>query len=229
MKQLFFAIFLFFFLINNSHAQDKCQVMPDELKGTYSGECLHGKANGKGSATGVDIYEGLFLNGYPEGKGMYTWKDGHYYIGQFKKGKLDGAGNMYFESAKGEDSVINGFWKKDKYIGLYENPYQVNSTTTRINKVDCRIIKKGGSGSIIINTTQMSAFAGGVGIPTISSMSVLSGQYLNKTNSAITNISITRLMQMEFPFRAIFYYSNGEYFEVEFNEQADYDVTVNLM
>ena len=229
MKQLSFAIPFFFFLINNSHAQDKCQVIPDALKGTYTGECLNGKASGKGSATGIDIYEGLFVNGYPEGKGMYTWKDGHYYIGQFKKGKLDGAGNMYFESAKGEDSVINGFWKKDKYIGLYENPYQVNSTTTRINKVVCSIIKKGGSGSIIINTTQMSAFAGGVGIPSISSISVLSGQYLNKTNSAITNISITRLMQMVFPFRAIFYYANGEYFEVEFNEQADYDVTVNLM
>jgi hypothetical protein len=154
---------------------------------------------------------------------MYTWKDGHYFIGMFKKGKMEGAGDMYFESAKGEDSVITGFWKKDNYVGLFEKPFIIISYTSRINKLDCRASKRVTAGSITITT-------GGVSyIPVITEIAVISGQYLNKTVNNLTNGVIVRLQQMIFPFRAIFYLNNGEYFEIQFNEEADYDVNLSHM
>jgi hypothetical protein len=229
MKQLLSLLFISCFLINNSIAQD-CQVALETIKGTYAGECQNGKASGKGKAVGADTYEGDFINGYPEGKGMYTWKDGHYYIGMFKKGKMEGAGDMYYESASGKDSVITGFWKKDKYVGLYEKAFVVMSTTSRINRIDGRLSKKGGIGTINFTTTQQSAGTGAVSIiPAIGSFAVISGQYMTKTTSALPNSMITRLQQIDFPFRAIFYYNNGEYFEMIFNEVGDYDININLL
>lgn len=41
-------------------------------------------ANGTGTATGTDSYTGQFKNGYPDGKGKYTWKNGEY-KGKFEK------------------------------------------------------------------------------------------------------------------------------------------------
>ena len=223
MKQFLSLIIISFLLINNSHAQDNCQVAIDLIKGTYTGPCVNGKASGKGKAVGIDLYEGEFLNGFPEGKGMYTWKDGHYFIGQFKKGKMDGAGDMYYESSKGEDSVITGFWKKDKFSGLYEKAYIIHSSTTRINKLDCRSSKKVAAGSINITT-------GGVSfVPTITEITVITGQYLNKSSTNLSNGVIVRMQQMIFPFRAIFYLNNGEYFEIQFNEEADYEVSLSVM
>jgi hypothetical protein len=223
MKQISIIILISFLIFNNSYAQDNCQVALETIKGTYTGPCLNGKANGSGRAIGTDTYEGEFVNGLPEGKGMYTWKDGHYYIGQFKKGKMEGAGEMFYESAKGDDSTITGFWKKDKYVGLYEKAYIIHASTTRINKLECRASKKVTAGSINITT-------GGVSfIPSISDIAVITGQYLNKTTSNLSNGVIVRLQQMIFPFRAIFYLNNGEYFEIQFNEEADYEVSLSVM
>jgi len=223
MKQLLVVIVISFLLINISHAQDNCLVAVEVLKGTYTGGCENGKASGKGKAVGADIYEGDFLNGHPEGKGMYTWKDGHYFIGQFKKGKMEGAGDMYYESAKGEDSTITGFWKKDKYVGSYEKPYIIHASTSRINKIECRASKKVTAGSINITT-------GGVSfVPSINDIAVITGQFLNKTTSNLSNGVIVRMQQMIFPFRAIFYLNNGEYFEIQFNEEADYEVSLSVM
>ena len=35
----------------------------ETLKGTYTGECKKGKANGRGKAVGTDTYEGFFKTG----------------------------------------------------------------------------------------------------------------------------------------------------------------------
>lgn len=213
--------------MNVAQAQVSCEVSLPAIKGTYEGGCSNGKALGMGKSAGTDSYEGEFVNGYPEGKGMYVWKDGHYFIGQFKKGKMEGAGDMYFESAAGQDSVITGFWKKDKYFGLYEFPYILVSSTSRINKVDCRLSKKGGDGSINITSSQQLSF--GTELPKINNITVIAGFYINQSTSVLTNSSIKRLQQLSFPFQAIFYYTNGEYFEMTFNEAGDYDVNVTLL
>ncbi|UMB60829.1 hypothetical protein MHL31_01120 [Lutibacter sp. A80] len=91
---------------------------------TYTGDCKKGKANGMGTANGEDSYVGLFKKGYPEGKGVYTWKNGNSFEGNFKKGKKTGPGKMIYKTATLKDSIVTGFWKNDTYLGLYETPYK---------------------------------------------------------------------------------------------------------
>lgn len=71
------------------------------LRGFYEGDCDEKSetANGHGEAKGADTYVGTFVNGWPEGKGVYTWENGAHLEGTFKRGKADGPG--VYVSAKG--------------------------------------------------------------------------------------------------------------------------------
>ena len=71
------------------------------LRGHYHGGCARDSdwAHGYGVAEGADTYAGLFVNGRPEGKGLYTWASGATLEGIFKDGKAHGAG--IYVSAKG--------------------------------------------------------------------------------------------------------------------------------
>src|SRR5688572_10292771 len=96
---LFFTLLIMAF--NTVSAQEDCKVLVDSLKGTYTGECKNGKANGNGKAVGIHTYDGEFKNGLPEGKGKYTWSNGDYYYGSWKKGQKDGKGELHhFEDGK---------------------------------------------------------------------------------------------------------------------------------
>lgn len=216
------ASLLLFLLALTSMAQEICEVKLTDIKGAYTGDCADSKANGKGKSIGTDEYEGDFKDGYPEGKGMYIWKDGHYFIGNFKKGKKEGKGDMYYEGAKGDDSVITGYWKKDKYVGHYENKYEVVGSTTHIGKVNFTLQNEKGD-DILITVHQLRDIA-----ITISSITILAGQYNNKTTQQLSNSSITNITDVVFPFRAIFYLSNGESADLLFNEKGDYDVYIDV-
>lgn len=222
MKQLLSIIIISVFF-NNLYAQENCKVLVDALNGTYSGACKDGKAEGKGLATGTDSYEGIFVKGFPEGLGKYIWKDGHYYLGSFKKGKLEGAGKMYYEAANGQDSIIVGFWKKDKYTGEYESPYEVKNKTTHITKIDARLERRTDKGIINITSNAQSGR-----LININSINVTTGQYISSNNTTLSNGTITRIQQIIFPFSAIFYYDNGANFQMTFYEPGDYEVAVNL-
>ena len=224
MKQILLIVCNLFFSLCILRAQENCEVKVKELQGTYTGGCEKGKANGNGKAIGTDIYEGEFKDGYPDGKGMYTWKDGHYYIGLFKKGKMEGKGDMYYESASGKDSVISGYWKKDKYYGEYEKQYIVIANTTRINKIDCSLTDKKGD-NIFITVHQRNGSSSPAYVTNVSS---ISGFYYSKNNQVQTNSSLTRVQQVAFPFHAIFYLSNGENAEIKFNEKGNYDVYIDM-
>jgi hypothetical protein len=213
-------IFIFFV----SHAQESCDVKLKEIQGTYTGECEKGKAHGKGKSVGIDEYQGEFKNGYPDGWGMYVWKDGHYFIGSFKKGKKEGKGDMYYESSKGEDSVITGFWRKDVYAGLYEKPWELIQSTTKVGKVEARRI---GDGSIVTITLQQMSNLGS-SLPTITSEVILSGAYETKHYMGLSNQMNVRYQQVRFPFRAIFTFNGNETAEIAFYEPGDYTVTVSL-
>jgi hypothetical protein len=80
------------------------------VRGSYEGDCDKGEtAHGQGEAKGADTYVGNFVNGWPEGKGKYTWEDGARLEGTFKKGRADGPG--VYVSAKGaryEGQFVNG-------------------------------------------------------------------------------------------------------------------------
>jgi len=109
----YFCIALFLILGGYVNGQQTdCKVMLPGIHGTYTGDCKKGLAQGNGVAQGVDRYEGHFLKGLPDGKGIYRWADGSYYDGEWKSGMLEGKGRM----VKG-DSVITGYWKANKYHG----------------------------------------------------------------------------------------------------------------
>lgn len=74
----------------------------------YEGSFVNGKPEGQGIyvyANG-DRYEGEFRNGLPHGKGMFLFKDDARYIGQFQEGSMK-YGTVIF---------VNG----DRYIGNFE-------------------------------------------------------------------------------------------------------------
>src|SRR5262245_32749049 len=80
------------------------------IRGSYEGECTKGEiAHGQGEAKGADTYVGTFVNGWPEGKGKYTWENGASLDGTFKRGVANGPG--VYVSAKGvryEGSFVEG-------------------------------------------------------------------------------------------------------------------------
>ena len=231
MKQFIILILLCSCFSTKINAQEKtCEVALEAIKGTYTGSCENNKANGHGKAVGTDVYEGNFKEGYPDGRGLYTWKNESYYNGNFKKGRMDGEGEMHFKTASGQDSVQRGFWKKDKYLGRFEKAFIVKSFTTRITKVDCRMISK--KGRTISVTTHMTMGSGaGVQAPviTITNISVVSGTYFAKYDQNLSNGSTSRLQEVVFPFRAIFFLSSGDQTEIIFNEEADYDVILDIL
>ncbi len=231
MKQ-FFLCFLFTFMLKLAIAQiTDCAVLPDNLKGSYEGLCEKGKANGQGKAMGIDTYEGQFVNGYPEGKGIYIWKDGHYYVGQFKKGKLQGNGKMYFESADGNDSIITGFWEKDKYKGLFENPYIIYNTTTDIARLRVSKVSDKESNISLTVTNLRSNFGPNSNSFTtttvMTSYSITQGIFMNKTINTLTNSQITKFKDVTFPFRGTFYFGNSSV-DIEILEPGDWMIEVPI-
>jgi hypothetical protein len=87
-----------------------CSVKNGYLRGSYEGDCDDSEtAHGHGEAKGADTYVGEFVNGWPEGKGTYTWENGARLEGTFKKGVANGP--AVYISAKGvryEGEFVNG-------------------------------------------------------------------------------------------------------------------------
>jgi len=126
------SIFVFSTII--LHGQEKCKVLKPNLSGTYKGKCKNGLANGKGIAIGKDKYEGQFSKGLPQGEGTYTWSNGSTYTGEWAAGMRHGIGK-YTSSVNEKDSVLNGVWQEDKYVGpIPRKPYvNYNSGVDRYN------------------------------------------------------------------------------------------------
>jgi hypothetical protein len=149
-KRLFLIIILIAGI--NAYAQESnCRVLYPEISGTYSGGCKKGLAHGKGIAQGIDRYEGHFSKGNPNGIGTYTKADGTYYEGQWKRGVKEGKGKMVYK-----DSIVEGYWKDDKYIGeKLIPPYSIKSsmsvarssikkTSGTMDEVRIRFLQAGG-------------------------------------------------------------------------------------
>ena len=60
-------------LVTSTAWAQNCGVRDAKLRGQYDGECRRGWANGQGKASGVDRYEGSFLDGQAHGQGRYTF------------------------------------------------------------------------------------------------------------------------------------------------------------
>ncbi|MEO6583742.1 MAG: hypothetical protein ABIO05_05425 [Ferruginibacter sp.] len=219
----FFTIILLMTASYSASAQD-CVVEQESLKGIYKGDCVKGKADGKGIATGTDQYEGDFKKGMPEGMGTYTWKNKDQYTGSFKKGMKDGKGQMHYDEPRaGVTAEQTGYWKKDKFIGEYEKPFEVKSTTTKVSRINCRLSDAKGK-NLSFNVSKL-----GEGLVAVGDIVVITGRYYNRNTQNMTNLSVTRLTDVTFPFRAIFNFTNGENAEIIFYQAGDYDIEVQLM
>jgi len=130
------SLLLSFILSDAILAQTNCRVLLPALAQSYTGDCKKGLADGTGQATGEDFYKGEFVKGLPEGKGNYIWKNGATYEGEWKKGMRDGKG-IYIHKYEGMDSVLDGIWKEDKYIGKKALAPYVVEYRDGIGRVSC--------------------------------------------------------------------------------------------
>ena len=223
MKKIFSTLTVIFLLqLNFAFAQETCKVLLEPITGTYTGECSKGKANGNGKSVGTDTYEGVFKNGFPHGEGKYTFKDGHYYLGSFNKGKMDGEGKMFYKTADGQDSIVTGFWKKDNYSGLYEKPFKIHNQPSSVGRIE--IFKSGVGNEIIIEMNNMSRGMGAQ-FSSLNEIGLKAGNYVTKASSRSGNTEITVFKGVTFPFRATFTFGVSKV-ELEFFEESNYKVIV---
>lgn len=214
-------------------AQEACKVLVPALSGQYEGDCKKGKASGSGKAQGEDLYIGDFKDGLPDGKGVYQWKNGNTYNGEWVKGKKQGSGGMTYKREGKKDSVVTGFWQKDQYVGVYEKPYIIYSRSSQIAKINISKNAKDNANIIIIevqNTTAgTSSLSSGIQPkPVITDISLRRGNFLQTSQGvAGPKSTVQQLNKVDFPFRAVFRFGNQET-DIEILEPGNWKIFVNL-
>ena len=228
MKQLTSLIIFFLIAFSVTAQTTPCEVAVDALKGTYEGECTKGKANGEGTATGTDTYKGTFKSGYPDGTGKYTWKNGDYYFGKWKKGAKEGKGEMH-TFVDGKETVKEGFWKKDQYRGEHENPYKIHNVSSEVGRVQVSKVSNNTNRiSISIESLKSgTGITGESGPVRMSDAVVRTGIYLTKSSTLLTNKEVTVFQTVTFPFRAMFVIGSNTV-DVEIFEEGDWDITIPI-
>ncbi|MBS1511236.1 MAG: hypothetical protein JST86_10370 [Bacteroidetes bacterium] len=221
-----------------------CTVNVDSLKGTYTGDCKKGKANGKGTAKGTDEYTGDFKDGYPDGNGKYIWQNGNWYEGGWKKGAFEGQGTLSKKGVNKDDSVIviSGYWHKNEYKGQYEKPFVVTALSNDLNDLSTR--KLGNSkDEIMITVKNITGGASNLSynqLPKarLTDIQMISGKYdqlmPDETSSPVSNKYIIR--NVTFPFHAILTFETGslgtnlhpEKVDVEIFENGYWSIQVNI-
>ncbi len=116
MKNVLLILLSIGFTVFVVSGKDPCKVLKPEISLNYSGECKDGLAHGRGEATGIDFYKGMFRKGLPHGVGTYEWSTGEFYEGSWKNGLRHGQGTYYFFSPAGNDTLVTGKWVKDKFV-----------------------------------------------------------------------------------------------------------------
>ena len=213
-----------------AHSQN-CEVDNPSLKGNYTGDCKKNKAHGKGKAMGIDSYEGDFRNGLPDGQGTYTWSNKSVFTGKYVKGLKEGKGTMTFKMEGRQDSVVEGFWKKDIYIGDHEKPWEVHSKTGSIRdiEVDYSPDKLNRIKVIITNTTgSVTGLSGQVPPMKVDNTLLIKGSYQRQTSlESHYKSSETSYHDVMFPFRVKLQISKEE-IDIEFFEPGNYTVNVSI-
>lgn len=221
------TLLLFFFTAFSQN----CEVDKETLKGTYTGDCKKNKAHGKGKAVGTDTYDGEFKNGIPDGIGIYTWSNKNVFEGKYVKGMREGKGKMTFKREGAADSVVEGFWKKDVYIGKNEKPWQVYSKTGSITKVDVEHTPDNISRVriIITNTTGGASSLGGQ-LPQykVDNVVIVKGNFQRQTNLETHFKSTeTSFFEITFPFRIKLMMSREE-LDIEMFEAGSYTINISI-
>ena len=226
------AFAIAFLLVSLSAYSQTCEVDKEPLKGTYTGDCKKNKAHGKGKAVGTDTYEGEFKNGIPDGNGIYTWSNKNVFEGKYLKGLREGKGKMTIKRDGAQDSVIDGFWKKDVYIGKNEKPWIVHSKTGSVREVKVEYTSDplARIKIVVTNTTGGAQTSSGATMPryTVDNVQVLKGHYERLTSlESHLKSTETTLIEVIFPFRVKLNIGTEE-IELEFFESGSYIVTVSI-
>ena len=206
MKSLFLPLMsLLLFTSANQLLAQDCKVLEPNLEGVYTGDCKNGK-------------------------GEMTDDQGILFKGNFKKGKRDGEGILYLK-----DSTQNGFWKNDKYIGLYESPYKVVNKTFMVSSLSVTYDNPNTSNNNTIELNVESVSGGNYSVlqgeipkPVLKESIFHKGSYLQMisvTNEQKRNTYI--FQNTTYPADVIFKINNEEV-EVLFNEVKNYKVNIKL-
>lgn len=214
----------------SSHSQT-CEVDQQPLKGTYTGDCKKNKAHGKGKAVGADTYEGEFKNGVPDGQGTYTWSNKSVFVGKYSKGYKEGKGIMTFKKQEGQDSIIEGYWKKDVYIGQHEKAWEIHSKSGSVRNVEVEYTpdKSNRVKIIITNTTGgVTGISGQALQYKVDNLVLLKGSYQRQTNlESHYKSTETSFVDVIFPFR-IKLQMQREEVELEMFEPGSYTVNISI-
>jgi len=208
-----------------------CEVALPELKGDYTGECKGGKAEGIGTANGKeDSYGGQFKKGKPDGRGTWTWHDGHRYMGEWKDGIMDGTGEMHFTNMDGADSMIPVVYAKGKQVAETNEAYKIYFAAANIARI--KVEKTNVADQIVVETESTSGGAvtlsgGTVTIPQITDIEIVKGMYNQVTSNTTGKRSITRILQPTFPLRLRFR-AGGQNVDIAFNEPIGYKVFIQI-
>jgi len=147
-----FLFLLMMFFNPNLRSQNDCRVLLYQISENYEGDCKNGFAHGKGKAFGIDSYEGKFKKGLPHGYGVYKWKNGNIYEGDWREGERNGKGTLY--SAVNNEK-ITGYWRDNEFVKEIKEAeyhivekYNVQSVTVRkigniSNKVTVKLRRDG--------------------------------------------------------------------------------------
>lgn len=206
------------------------------IKGTYTGECKKGKAEGSGKSTGTDIYEGEFKGGQPHGKGKYSWANGNWFDGEWVKGQKNGKGTMVYKNSLGKDSVLAGYWKKDEYTGLYEKPYIIHSRTVHITNVALKFVNKTRDQiDMFIDSetgNRPTSISPSVSNPVnpkpeITNIELVTGNFMKRVdNNQYTKKIGYTFEDVTFPFRAILTIGNNDTIEFSILEAGKWTVDI---
>lgn len=217
-----------------AQAQEECKVLLADISGTYLGDCKGGKANGKGESKGKDTYSGDFKNGLPDGQGKYLFSNGDFYDGAWEKGKKEGQGSFSYKRPGKTDSLVVGYWKKDKYFGKSQYLTFVHNRTQQFTTINIKKSTGNADNTITINLTSTTAgvnsINGGnpVAQPFITDIMISKGTYqttqeLNKGPKTSSKL----LVNVSFPFRAKVYVGT-QYMDVEISEPGQWTIEGSL-
>ncbi|MFN8248510.1 MAG: hypothetical protein U0T68_06120 [Ferruginibacter sp.] len=221
-------------LAKTTYAQDSaavCKVLSETLNTSYTGDCKKGLAHGKGEAKGLYRYVGNFKNGRPNGKGIMYYGE-NFFDGNFQDGLREGKGEMHFIN-NGVDSIVKGYWSGDEYRGKSYKTYQLTGTND-FDRVEVTPSSESGNKiTIEISTTSSDAPHAGTGarpsIELIELMSVKLNSLLKLVSTTESPIKYTWTFEItEFPITLRGTLSNGRSFILELYKSANWTFKIYI-